>query len=209
MEKIDFRKELKHLYSPSAKEAVIVEVPKMDFLMVDGQGDPNTTQEYKDAIEALYAVSYTLRFMTKKGKEVDYVVMPLEGLWWTEDMTRFMMESKDAWKWTSMIMQPHYVTEELVQRALEQVRKKKDLPALSMMRFEGVHEGLSAQIMHIGPYTAEGPTIERLHNFIREKGYELRGKHHEIYLSDPRRSKPERLKTVIRQPITRVIRSVA
>ena len=202
MKKIDFKKELKHLYSPSAKEAVIVEVPKMNFLMVDGQGDPNTAQEYKDAIEALYAVSYALKFMMKKGKEVDYVVMPLEGLWWTEDMTKFTMENKDAWKWTSMIMQPHYVIEELVQRALEQVRKKKDLPALSVMRSESVHEGLSAQIMHIGPYSAEGPTIERLHNFIREKGYELRRKHHEIYLSDPRRSKPESLKTVIRQPIT-------
>jgi len=202
MEKIDFKKELKHLYSPSAKEAVTVKVPKMNFLMVDGQGDPNTAQEYKDAIEALYAVSYALKFMTKKGKEVDYVVMPLEGLWWTEDMTEFTMENKDAWKWTSMIMQPHYVTEELVQKALEQVEEKKNLPALSKMRFESLQEGLSAQIMHIGPYSVEAPTIERLHNFIREKGYELRGKHHEIYLSDPRRSKPESLKTIIRQPIT-------
>jgi hypothetical protein len=201
MKKIDLKKELKHLYSASAKEAVIVEVPKMNFLVVDGQGDPNTAQEYRDAMEALYAVSYTLKFMIKRGEEVDYVVMPLEGVWWTEDMTKFTMESKDAWKWTSMIMQPDYVTEELVQRALEQVREKKDLPALSVMRFEGVHEGLSAQIMHIGPYSAEGPTIERLHNFIREKRYELRGKHHEIYLGDPRRSKPEKMKTVIRQPI--------
>lgn len=202
MRKIDLKKELKQLYNPPEKEAVIVDVPKMSFLMVDGQGDPNTAQEYKDAIEALYAVSYTLKFMIKKGKEVDYVVMPLEGLWWTEDMTEFTMENKDAWKWTSMIMQPPYVTQELVQKALKQVEEKRNLPALSKMRFESFHEGLSLQIMHIGPYSAEGPTIERLHNFIREKGYGLRGKHHEIYLSDPRRSKPGKLKTVIRQPIT-------
>jgi len=202
MKKIDLKKELKHLYNPSAKEAAIVEVPKMNFLMVNGQGDPNTAQEYKDAIEALYAVSYALKFTIKKGKEVDYVVMPLEGLWWTKDMTEFAVENKDAWKWTSMIMQPPYVTEELAQFALKQVDKKKNLPALSKMRFESLHEGLSAQIMHIGPYSVEAPTIERLHNFIREKGYELRGKHHEIYLSAPRRSKPESLKTVIRQPIT-------
>jgi len=201
MKKIDLKKELKHLYSPSAKEAVIIEVPKMDFLMVDGQGDPNTAQEYKDAIEALYAVSYTLKFMIKKGEEVDYVVMPLEGVWWTEDMTKFATGNKDAWKWTSMIMQPPYVTQELVQKTLKQVEEKRNLSALSKMRFESFHEGLSAQTMHIGPYSAEGPTIERLHNFIREKGYGLRGKHHEIYLSDPRRSKPGKLKTIIRQPI--------
>jgi len=201
MKKIDFKKELKHLYSPSAKEAAIIEVPKMDFLMVDGQGDPNTAQEYKDAIEALYAVSYALKFMIKKGGDVDYVVMPLEGLWWTEDMTKFTMGNKDAWKWTSMIMQPPYVTQELVQKALKQVEERRNLPALSKMRFESFHEGLSVQIMHIGPYSAEGPTIERLHKFIREKGYGLRGKHHEIYQSDPRRSKPGKLKTIIRQPM--------
>ena len=202
MRKIDLKNELKQLYNPPEKEAVIVDVPKMNFLMVDGQGDPNTAQEYKDAIEALYAVSYTLKFMIKKGKEVDYVVMPLEGLWWTEDMTEFTMGNKDAWKWTSMIMQPPYVTQELVQKALKQVEERRNLPALSKMRFGSFHEGLSVQIMHIGPYSAEGPTIERLHNFIREKGYGLRGKHHEIYLSDPRRSKLGKLKTIIRQPIT-------
>jgi len=202
MKKTDLKKELKQLYNPPEKEAVIVDVPKMNFLMVDGQGDPNTAQEYRDAIEALYAVSYTLKFMIKKGEEVDYVVMPLEGLWRAEDMTKFNMGNKDAWEWTSMIMQPPYVTQELVQKALKQVEERRNLPALSKMRFGSFHEGLSVQIMHIGPYSAEGPTIERLHNFIREKGYGLRGKHHEIYLSDPRRSKPGKLKTIIRQPIT-------
>jgi hypothetical protein len=201
MIKIDFKKELKHLYNPSAKKVEIVDVPMMSFLMIDGSGDPNTAQEYNDSVEALFAVSYALKFMVKKEKGVDYGVLPLEGLWWTDDMTQFSVENKDMWKWTSMIMQPEYVTEDLVSKALEQVEKKKDPPALPKIRFESFHEGLSAQIMHIGPYSAEGPTIERLHNFIKENGCELKGKHHEIYLSDPRRSAPERMKTVIRQPM--------
>ncbi|MFB0551290.1 MAG: GyrI-like domain-containing protein, partial [Nitrososphaeria archaeon] len=180
---------------------VTVDVPEMNFLMVDGKGDPNTSQEYKDAIEALYPVSYALKFMVKRREGSDYVVMPREGLWWADDVTEFTMENKDAWKWTSMIMQPERVTEDLVQEAFDQVENKRGPPALSRMRFESFHEGLSAQITHIGPFSAEGPTIEKLHNFIKENGYELRGKHHEIYLSDPRRAKPEKMKTVIRQPI--------
>lgn len=202
MIKIDLKKDLKHLYNPSSKEVAVVDVSEVEFLMVDGAGNPNTAQEYKDAIEALYSVSYALKFMVKKGESaIDYAVMPLEGLWWVDDMTQFSMENKDAWKWTAMIMQPEYVTEGLVNAALRQVEKKKNPPALSKIRFESFHEGLSAQIMHIGPYSAEGPTIERLHNFIKENGYELRGKHHEIYLSDPRRSAPEKMRTVIRQPM--------
>jgi len=201
MAKVDFKKELKHLYNPSAKKVEIVDVPVLNFLMIDGSGDPNTAQEYKDAIEALFAVSYAFKFMVKKEKGVDYGVLPLEGLWWTDDMAQFSMENKDVWKWTAMIMQPKYVTEDLVNKALEQVEKKKNPPALPKIRFESFREGLSAQIMHIGPYSAEGPTIEKLHNFIKETGHELREKHHEIYLSDPRRSAPEKMKTVIRQPM--------
>jgi hypothetical protein len=169
--------------------------------MIDGAGDPNTAQEFEDVVEALYAVSYALKFMIKKEKQIDYVVMPLEGLWWVDDMTQFSMENKDIWKWTQMIMQPEFVTKDLVEKALEQAEKKKNPPALSKIRFESLHEGLSAQIMHIGPYSAEGPTIEKLHNFIRENGYEPRGKHHEIYLSDPRKSAPEKMRTVIRKPM--------
>lgn len=205
MKKIDLKKELKHLYNPSTKEISIVDVPKMNFLMIDGKGDPNTSQEYKEAIEALYTVSYSLKFMIKKGETaIDYVVMPLEGLWWTDDMAQFSTENKGIWKWTAMIMQPEYVTKDLVTKAFEQVEKKKNPPALSKMRFESFHEGLSAQIMHIGPYSAEGPTIKKLHSFIKEKGYEFDGlvqKHHEIYLSDPRRTAPEKMKTIIRQPM--------
>lgn len=202
MGKIDLKKQFKQLYGPSAREAVIVEVPEMNFLMIGGVGDPNKSQEFQEAIDALYSVSYTLKFMLKKGKEaLDFVVMPLEGFWWTDDMTQFSMDNKDIWKWTLMMAQPEQVMEELFQKALEHVRKKKDSPALAKVRLQSFDEGLAAQIMHIGPYAAEAPTIEKLHNFIKEKGYKLRGKHHEIYLSDPRRSTPERMKTILRQPV--------
>lgn len=201
MKKIDFKRELKHLYNPSAKKVETVNVPVMRFLMIDGSGDPNIAQEYKDAVEALFAVSYALKFMVKRGKGVDYGVLPLEGLWWTDDMTQFNIENKETWKWTAMIMQPEYVTEDLVGKSFKQVEMKKNPPALSKLRIESFHEGLSAQIMHIGPYSNEGPTIERIHNFIKKNGYEMNGRHHEIYISDPRRSAPERMKTVIRQPM--------
>lgn len=202
MVKIDFKKELKHLYGSSAKEVALVDVTEMNFLMIDGRGDPNTSQEYQEAIEALYAVSYALKFMVKKSEAaIDYVVMPLEGLWWTEDMTEFSMDDKDIWKWTAMIMQPEYVTRAFVDEALREVEEKKNPPALSKTRFESYHEGLAVQIMHIGPYSEEAPTIEKLHAFAQEKGYQLRGRHHETYLSDPRRTAPDRLKTVISQPV--------
>jgi hypothetical protein len=175
----------------------------MNYLMIDGTGYPGTSKDYADSIEALYTVSYTLKFMIKKEPGIDYGVLPLEGLWWADDMTDYIKGNKDLWKWTSMIMQPRHVTKELYEKALDAAKKKKNLPALPKMRFEKYAEGLSAQIMHIGPYSAEGPTIEKLHNHIRGKGYELRGKHHEVYLSDPRKSAPEKMKTVIRQPIAK------
>jgi hypothetical protein len=202
MAKIDYKKELKNLYNPSPKDVVTVDVPIFNFLMIDGIGDPNTSQDYRVAIEALFNVSYTLKFMVKKGKiAVDYGVLPLEGLWWADDQSSFVERKKNLWKWTAMIMQPKYVTEVMVNQALEQVNKKKKLLVLAKMRFEPFHEGLSAQIMHIGPYSAEKENIEKIHNYIKSKGYLLSGKHHEIYLSDPRKSAPEKMKTVIRQPL--------
>jgi hypothetical protein len=201
MSTVDLKKDLKHLYNPSAKEVSVVDVPPMNFLMIDGAGDPNVSLEYQQAMEALFSLSYALKFRVKKSNGVDYAVMPLEGLWWTDDPGQFSMSNKGIWKWTAMIMQPEYVTGELFAEALAEVRRKKDLVALDRVRFESYHEGLSAQIMHIGPYAAEEPTIARLHSFIRENGYELSGKHHEIYLSDPRRTAPEKLRTVLRQPI--------
>jgi len=203
MEKIDYKKELKWLYNHSAKEPSIVDVPEMKYLMIDGVGYPGTSKEYTESIEALYTVSYTLKFMIKKEKGVDYGVLPLEGLWWADDMNDFARGIKNSWKWTSMIMQPEQVTKELYEKALDAARKKKPLPALPKMHYETYAEGESAQIMHIGPYSAEGPTIEKLHKYIKEKGYELRGKHHEIYLSDPRKSAPEKMKTIIRQSVSK------
>ena len=202
MKKIDYKKEFKHLYFPPAKEVVEVDVPEMNFIMLDGKGDPNTSQEFQEAMEALYGISFTAKFMIKKEgeAETDYVVPPLEGLWWAEDMAHFSVERKEEWLWTVMIMQPEYVTRNIYKKACEQLKEKKNPPALSRVRFEGYKEGLSAQIMHIGPFSEEGPTVDRVHAYIEDKGYEINGKHHEIYLSDFRRTKPERLKTVIRQP---------
>ena len=201
MKKIDYKKELKHLYRPSAKKVAVVDVPEMNFLMIDGKGDPNTTPFFQEATEALFAVSYRLKFMIKKGEQqVDYGVMPLEGLWWANDMSQFSVEKKGDWKWTLLMMQPEYVTPELFVEAVELVKKKKNPAALPLMRFEAYAEGKAAQIMHIGPFSEEGPTVEKVHAFIEEKDCQLAGKHHEIYLSDIRRAAPEKWKTVIRQP---------
>jgi hypothetical protein len=200
MDKIDFKKELKYLYNPTSKEVTAVEVPAMNFLLIDGEGAP-ASQQYSAAIEALFNVSYTLKFMVKKGKSVDFAVMPLEGLWWVDDMAKFSVERKDEWKWTSMIMQPKYVTADDFKLAIDQVRKKKNLTALSKLRFECFNEGKAAQIMHIGPYSAEGPNIAKIHAYILNSGHALSGKHHEIYLNNPSKTAPAKLKTIIRQPM--------
>ncbi len=202
MTKIDLKKELKHLYNPSAKHVSIVDVPPMNFLMIDGQGDPNTSQAYQEAIEALFSVSYTLKFMIKKGAQaIDYGVMPLEGLWWAEEMTRFSTDDKSRWLWTALMMQPEYVTQALVNEAVEQVTTKKGIAAAAQLRFEQFHEGRSAQILHIGTFAAEQPNIERIHAEIEAQGCHLVGKHHEIYLSDFRKTAPDKLKTIIRHPM--------
>jgi hypothetical protein len=199
MEKMDLKKELKALYNPSAKEVSIVEVPDMNFLLIDGKGSPNSPQ-YKEAVQTLFPLAYALKFMIKKGKGIDYTVMPLEGLWWMDDMTQFSTERKSEWKWTAMIMQPKYVTEADYKAAVEQVRKKK-LPALDEVRFECFHEGKAAQIMHIGPFSAEAPNVQKIHAAIKASGHQLSGKHHEIYLNDPSKTAPEKLKTILRQPM--------
>ncbi len=201
MGKVDHKKTLKHLYGPSTRSPALVEVPAMNFLMVDGRGDPNTSQEYAAAIEALYAMSYTLKFSARQGESrKDYTVMPLEGLWWAEDMDAFLKGHRQEWLWTAMIMQPDFIGQDLVEDTREVVRRKKNPAALDKLRFESYEEGVCAQVMFIGPYADEGPTIQVLHRFIEEQGFELAGKHHEIYLSDPRRTAPEKLRTVIRQP---------
>lgn len=189
------------LYSPSAKTISAVDVPPMNFLMVDGEGDPNTSRSYREAIEALYGLSYTLKFMVKREHpDRDFRVMPLEGLWWAAENGPLDLARKDRWQWTAMIMQPDVVTADLVARATAELRAKRNPAALDRARFESFHEGPAAQILYVGPYAGEMPTIERLHACITEQGQRLRGRHHEIYLGDPRRAAPEKLRTVIRQP---------
>ena len=205
MDKVDFKKELRHLYNPSSREFSLVEVPEMQFLMLDGHGDPNTEPAYQEAVAALYGVAYKLKFMSKQQLEKDYTVPPLEGLWWAADMETFTISrDKSTWNWTMMIMQPDWITPEMFVQAIAEVQKSKSLPALAAMRLERYAEGLSVQIMHIGSYDDEAPTLERLHReFIPQNGYVEAGKHHEIYLGDPRKTAPEKLKTVLRQPVVR------
>jgi hypothetical protein len=202
MPKLDLKKQLKDLYTPSSKSPAFVEVPAMNFLMIDGHGDPNTSADYREAVGALYSVTYTIKFMVKKQPDgLDYPVMPLEGLWWVADMSQFSEGHKEDWDWTMMIMQPDLVNQQLFAEGLAAAGRKKPSPMLQKMRLECYDEGLCAQIMHIGPYAAEKPTIENLHHFSAEKGYQRRGKHHEIYLKDPGRTAPEKLLTIIRQPV--------
>ncbi len=201
MPKLDLKKQYREFYNPSARECSIVDVPEMQLLMVDGSGDPNTSEEYQDAVGALHGLSYTLKFHSKIVMEIDYTVMPLEGLWWADDMTDFPGEDKSAWSWTAMIMQPNHITAAHVASSREDLRSKKNPPALDLVRLETLSEGPSVQMMYVGPYAEEGPTIAKLHEFAADSGYRLAGAHHEIYLSDPRRASPEKLRTVIRQPV--------
>ncbi|MEW5829488.1 MAG: GyrI-like domain-containing protein [Chloroflexota bacterium] len=203
MEKIDLKKTYKTLYTAKPQPA-FVDVPPLGYLMIDGEGDPNKAAEYQESLQALYGVAYTLKFQAKKSLGRDFGVMGLEGLWWAEDMAGFSMERKDDWLWTMMMLQPDFVTPELAAAAKDEARRKKGQAAIEQVRFEVYEEGLSAQVMHLGPYDAEPPTIARLHEFIHANGCELRGKHHEIYFGDPRRTAPEKLKTIIRQPVERV-----
>jgi hypothetical protein len=201
MEKIDLKKDLKNLYQPSVRNVVEVEVPAFRFLMVDGAGDPTGSESYAQAVEALFAVSYTAKFMVKKGAQaVDYAVMPLEGLWWADDMSAFAANDRAQWKWTMMVMQPPFVTREIIAGAIAEVKRKKALPAVERLRLEDFTEGRCAQVLHLGPFTEEGPTIQRVHDFIDARASRA-GKHHEVYLSDIRKAAPERWKTVIRQPM--------
>jgi hypothetical protein len=170
--------------------------------MIDGEGDPNTSTAFHDAVEALYALSYTLKFSLKKSPSpLDYGVMPLEGLWWADDPRDFHKLDKSSWKWTAMILQPDFISPAQVMAAFDEVRRKKNPAALDRVRLEKLEEGPCAQILYLGPFSDEGPVIQRIHEFILAAGKQLRGKHHEIYLSDPRRTASAKLKTILRQPM--------
>jgi hypothetical protein len=198
--KVDFKKSLQYLYNPPKGDFHIVDVPVMNFLMIDGMGNPNVSSDYKQAVECLYSLSYGIKF-TLKSQGLDYVIPPLEGLWWMEDMNKFTLANKGSWEWTMMIMQPVWVKNDLVEKVREAVYQKKKLPMLKVVHFEPYYEGLSVQILYTGAYEDEAPTIAQMHNFINNNGYHTNGKHHEIYLGDPRKTSSEKLQTILRQPI--------
>jgi hypothetical protein len=193
------------LYRASTTPRLLT-IPTLRFLMIDGRGDPETSVAYRGAVQALYALSYAARFAVKRAGGPVHPVSALEGLWWAEDMTAFATGDRSAWQWTMMIRQPDEVDADLVDTLRDQIVHTKDLPSAAAARLEEFTEGTSAQILHIGPYATEAATIARLHAFIAEQGYrfdEPDFHHHEIYLSDPRRAAPERLRTIIRQPVAR------
>lgn len=207
MQTLDLRKELKQFYAPSAKQPQLIDVPTFQFAMIDGAiepgMEPDNSPEFAAALEALYGISYTLKFMLKQRAvdPFDYPVMALEALWSVSD-GEFEITRKDNWLWTAMILQPTVITPESFAEGLAQLRKKRgDRPAFARLRLESFHEGLSVQIMHLGPYSTEPVTLERMHAFAHDNGYRLRERHHEIYLGDPLRSAPDKLKTVLRHPV--------
>ncbi|MEY2635423.1 MAG: hypothetical protein RIS75_1363 [Actinomycetota bacterium] len=203
--KTDFKVVYKELFSPKAGKFVEVVVPPLKYLMIDGSGNPNTATEYVTAIEALYSISYTLKFFSKKELDRDYVVPPLEGLWWADDMSAFTRGVKDEWKWTMMIMVPEWITDQHVTDALHKVKVKNPDSRTEDVRCEVFDEGLSVQTMHIGSYDSEAPTLHELHNvYMPEHGLEFNGLHHEIYISDPRKTEAAKLKTVLRQPVRKI-----
>jgi hypothetical protein len=214
METLDLKKELKYLYAPSAKKAEIVQVPSLQFAMIDGAiekgKEPANSPGFTEATQALYSLAYTLKFMLKKRKidPIDYPVMPLEGLWGVQDKM-VDVAKKDNWSYTLMILQPDVITQAVFTEGLEQVRKKKgDSSNLSNLRLAHFEEGICVQMMHLGPYATEPATIEHMRDFALENGYGDRvgpnGKHHEIYLGDPRKADPSKLKTVLRHPLEEV-----
>jgi len=198
--KIDFKKELKNFYSPTNEDWQKVDVPEMNYLMIDGKGDPNTSKDYQNAVEALFAVSYTVKFISKREMDKDYVVPPLEGLWYADDMSVFEESNKSEYKWTMMIMQPSWV--EKSDRATIDASNKKDLPALSKLYFKKYKEGVSMQLLHVGGYDDEAPKLAHLHReLMPAQELKFNGMHHEIYLSDPRKVATSKLKTILRQPV--------
>ena len=203
MKKLDLRKELKHLYQPSAKTAVIVEVPEMRFITIEGEGAPSEEgSDFQQALQAIFSLGYPVKFGARQRLEIDYPVMPLEGLYWNAD-TGGRIDEQDPGRmaWKLMMMIPEVIPDEFVEAMRAEVAEKKDLPRLSDVRIERYDEGTSAQIMYVGPYDQETPTIERLIAFAENQGYEVAGPHHEIYIGDPNRAAPEKLKTVIRHPV--------
>ena len=202
MAKLDLKKTHKQLFAPKEGVFTVLDIPEFNYLMIDGEGDPNTSPQFKDAFSLLYGVAYTIKFMiSKRDKANDYVVPPPEGLWWSDNMASFCDARKDEWKWTLILMQPEFVTPELFAEGVENFKKKKKITGDVPVRLEALKEGKVVQTMYLGSYADEGPVIASMHAYIKNNGYALTGKHHEIYLNDPQRVAPEKLKTILRQPI--------
>jgi hypothetical protein len=202
MEKLDLKKTLRPLYSPPVGAFVAVTVPEMPFLKVDGDGDPNTAPAYRTAVEWLYGISYAMKFAAKARLERDYVVPPLEGLWSADDPESFVARRKDRWRWTMMILVPDFATRALFEDAVETTARKRAGRPPESLRLEPYAEGPSLQTMHLGSYDEESPVLAELHGVVMpERGLTFNGPHHEIYLSDPRRTAPSKLKTILRQPV--------
>lgn len=204
MEKIDFKRKFKHLYLPSNKIINIVDVPEMNFLCIDSDVNEGG-KSFEEASETLVRLSYTIKFAIKRSElEIDYISMPLECLWNNNEMKMFNIDGKNRNRWTLCIMQPDFVTDIVVRDGIERTRKKKESPYLDKVKIKSLKEGLSVQIMHIGPYEEENETIDKIQAYLDVNGYSLNGSYHEIYLGDPRRARPENLKTIIRQPIKEI-----
>ncbi|MEV5829243.1 GyrI-like domain-containing protein [Spirillospora sp. NPDC052242] len=202
MTRYDVKRELKRYYAPKNTGWELVEVPPQRFIAVDGHGDPNTSADYARAVQALYAVAYTIKFTSKRELDRDFVVGPLEGLWWSDRPEVFVARAKDDWNWRMLISQPDWITEDLVEDAKAAALEKKGLPAIADVRRETLHEGTSAQVLHVGPYDDEGPVLAELHDaYLAANGLRMTGHHHEIYLGDHRRTEPAKWKTVLRQPV--------
>jgi hypothetical protein len=206
MKILDLKKELKQFYAPTAKEVVVVDVPAMQFVMLDGAIEPDhrpgDSPSFAEAMQAMYGAAYTLKFMSKKRKEdpIDYPVMAMEGLWWTENGEYDLANPRD-WQYTLMVMQPAHITAEMFNQALAQLRKKRPSPAIEKLRLAEFAEGRCIQVMHLGPYSEEMVTIQRMDDYAAAHGLSMHGKHHEIYLGDPRRGDPANLKTILRHPV--------
>jgi len=199
LEKLEYKVLYKDILSPKRKPE-IVQASAMQFLMVDGVGDPNVSAEFADAVSVLYGIAYGIKFGRKKiGQEPDFSLGPLEALWSDSDLLR--MPDKSRWGWTAMLWLPDFVTPESVRDRVAELKQKKPSPALDSVWLHILEEGTCVQTLYIGSYNDEAPTIEAMHKFASDQGYRLEGKHHELYFSDPRKTAPEKLKTIIRQPI--------
>jgi hypothetical protein len=199
---IDFKKTI-DAYQARRDQLRVVDVPPLQYLMIDGHGDPNTSPAYAEAIRALYPVAYKLKFASRRELGRDYVVMPLEGLWWAENMEAFTT-SRDTsqWDWTLMMMVPDWIDQRMFDAAVQQVGTKDGPVRVNDIRLDPLSEGRCVQTLHVGSFDDEADVLARMHEFIPVNGLRLAGRHHEIYLSDARRVAPERLRTILRQPVT-------